>query len=578
MYKRQAADIDKINDLINKEIESIVKKGISTQELTRAIKKAQMKFYSLLEDTSNQAYEIGKTYLATRDPNFVFNYLNESEKKLAKEITTTLAEYFRPTIAHKGYILPLPKSEFEEWEKAQNESDLLDKKILEARIRTTPVEQSRYAKKLVAKEPGAFAFPKPQTATLKNGVKLFYHDSKVAPKIDLVVELKARGYYDDQELPGLYNFVMRMLTEGTTKHPGNSFAQELESRGMALSAYPGGISMNMLSSDLQQGLELLLEVLTQAAFDEKAVEKVRAQLLADINNYWDDPSYIAGQLLKENIYTGHPYSKNILGTAQSIKKITAADLKNFYKKYISPDGAKIAIVGDFGSCNIPSVVENVLGTWKGQTIEPIAFPQLKVCERKEVNYPINRDQVTLCFASLSIDRKNPDYDKLLIFDQILGGGALGSMSSKLFQLREATGLFYTINGSLISAANEQPGMVLIKTIVSLDRLAEAEKVISQTLQTVTDSITPEEFEEAKNAIINANVYNFESNASVASAFLFLDKYGFAPTFFDTRAQSLANITLEDVKATAKRILRPEQLLRLRVGRVNKNEEAVCERN
>jgi len=566
---KSVADIDKINEVIQSQIEDLIKNGIPATELTRAIKKAQMKFYNLLEDASNQAYEIGKYYLATRDANYIFNYLNESEKKLAKEIKHTLAQHFRPTITHKGYILPLPQSEHEEWGKVQNASDALDKEILQARIRNTSVEPSVYAKKLVAKQPGAFAFPKPQTALLPNGIKVLYHETNITPKIDLVLEFKARGYYDDEEKQGLYNFMTRMLTDGTAKYPGNKFAQELESRGMSLSAFPGGISMTMLSADFQLGLELLMQVLTQATFDKNSVEKVRAQILADINNFWDEPGYISGQLLREELYGGHPYSKNNLGKAETIKKITVDDLKGLYKKFISPDGAKFAIVGDFGTCDIKSVLDKTIGTWKGSLVEAMQFPQLRACERREVNYPINRDQVTLCFAGLSIDRKNSEYDKLLVFDQILGGGALGSMSSKLFQLREATGLFYTINGSLVSSANEQPGMVLIKTIVSLDRLAEAEKVISQTLETVTDSITPEEFEEAKNAIINANVYNFESNSSIASAFLFLDKYGFAPNYFDNRAQSLAHITINDVKQAVKKVLQPSQLLKLRVGRVEK---------
>ena len=51
-------------------------------------------------------------------------------------------------------------------------------------------------------------------------------------------------------------------------------------------------------------------------------------------------------------------------------------------------------------------------------------------------------------------RKDPDYDALALFDQILEGN---SMNSRLFALREQTGLFYTISGSLVINAKEQPG-------------------------------------------------------------------------------------------------------------------------
>ncbi len=99
-----------------------------------------------------------------------------------------------------------------------------------------------------------------------------------------------------------------------------------------------------------------------------------------------------------------------------------------------------------------------------------------------MDFYINRDQVILRFAGHSIDRKHPDYDKLLLFDQIFGGGVLGSMHSRLFKLREQSGLFYTIGGSLIAGADEQPGMILVQTIVSLDRLSEAEKEKRNTIK------------------------------------------------------------------------------------------------
>ena len=66
----------------------------------------------------------------------------------------------------------------------------------------------------------------------------------------------------------------------------------------------------------------------------------------------------------------------------------------------------------------------------------------------------NRDQGCLTFVCPSIARLDKDYDKLLLFDHILSG-----LNSRLFRLREQTGVFYTIHGSLMAKADEQPGNV-----------------------------------------------------------------------------------------------------------------------
>ena len=191
---------------------------------------------------------------------------------------------------------------------------------------------------------------------------------------------------------------------------------------------------------------------------------------------------------------------------------------------------------------------------------------IKPCEKV---HAINRDQAVLCFAGLSVDRKNPDFDKLLLFDQIFGGGALGSLHSKLFQLREQSGLFYTISGSLVSGANEQPGMVIVKTIVSLDRLGEAEKAIKGVIEKAVNEISDAEFLEAKHAIINSIVNNFASNQAMAQIFLSLDRYSFSPDYYDTRAEKISAITLDEMKEAVKKVLRNESMYTLKVGRIEK---------
>src|SRR5690606_34242603 len=114
---------------------------------------------------------------------------------------------------------------------------------------------------------------------------------------------------------------------------------------------------------------------------------------------------------------GHPYSKQVIGTKESIQSITRQDLINFYKKHISPSGARMAIVGDIRDYKLKELLETKLQQWKARLVEETIFPQLSPCAPQEINYPINRDQVALCLAQLSIDRKDPDYDKYLLFDQ-----------------------------------------------------------------------------------------------------------------------------------------------------------------
>ncbi len=560
-------DVAQIESIIQQEIENIINNGLDQAELQTALKKSKMKFFAKLENSQDQAYSIGSKFLATGDENYIFNYLNVSLDVLERDILSVLKNHFRSSVMHSGIVLPLIESEKEKWNELQKESDLLDNKILSQRQRTTEIETPSYAKTITVKEPVEFVFPKYKEFVSSNGIKVLYAENDNTPKATILLSLKARSYYDSTEKPGLYNFMMCMLDEGTINYTAEQFTDELESRGMVLQVVPGAISLNLLAKDLPKGLELLQEMLTNPIFDEKQIEKVRKQILVEIKNFWDSQKSIAGHLVSETVYKNHPYSKNILGTKASIESITKKDLQQCFKTFVSPDKAKLAIVGDIKQFDVQRVLEESFSDWQGEKIADINFPSLQSVKNDCINYFINRDQVLLCFVGLSVDRKHQDYDKLLLFDQLFGGGALGSMSSRLFQLREQSGLFYSIGGSLTARANEQPGLAIVQTLVSLDRLSEAEKVIKKTIDETVDTVSKQELVQAKRAILNSLMNNFESNSKIATSFLFLDKYKLPMNYFDKRAQDLKTITVEQVQKAVRKVLSTDKMVTIKVGRV-----------
>lgn len=558
-----------IEAIVIEQLEDLAKNGVQEDELERGYKKTQMAFYSLFEGLEEQAYAIGQTYLATGDENYIFTALNQPMQAFKQQVDDIVTTYLRPSIMHKGYVLPLPESEKKQWALLQQQSDAEDTEILTVRSRSTAVEGPSYSNTITLKQPVQFEFPKAQECVLGNGLKLFYYNSDQTPKINIVLEFKARPYWDPENKEGLYAFVTDMMTEGTKNYTSQELADAIESRGMSVDVYPGGISLKMLHDDFEYGLDILKEILLNATFPEDEIEKVRDQILSDIKQYWDEPRSFVSQVVRNEIYKGHPYSKQTMGTQKSIKSISRQDLIDFYKKYISPSGARIAVVGDIRDYKLKELLEKKLQDWKANLVEDLQFSALEPTKVHEINYPINRDQVVLCLAQLSIDRKHPDFDKYLLFDQIFGGGVLGSMSSRLFDLREQTGLFYTIRGSLIAGADEQPGMFQVRTIVSLDRLAEAEDAIKKTINEVVDTLQEEELAEAKRAVVSTLVDNFASNSSMASSYLFLDRFGFPSDYFDNRAAQIEQVTLDDMKAAIKNMLNSENLLTVRVGRVEK---------
>ncbi|OGB97168.1 hypothetical protein A3F06_02145 [candidate division TM6 bacterium RIFCSPHIGHO2_12_FULL_36_22] len=564
---KNAEDIPKIFGVIQDEIARLIEKGISDEELGRAIKKSESTYLSSMESNQKVAYALGRMFVATGDENYVFNYVEKNPARIRQEVESMLKQYFNPIILNTGIILPIENEQRDKWEELQRVSDELDTKILSGKIRQTPVEPQKMAYSIQPKPPKHFEYPIYQEFTLDNGLEVLMYNNPNIPKIEMFLEMKTKHHYDPENRQGLGNFVSEMLVQGTKKHSAEQLAYEIESRGMTIGTSPGYVTMSLLSEDFSRALDILAELLTESVFDEKSIIQVRDRITADINNYWDSPSQFIGLLINKEIYKKHPYQKNILGTLDTIKTFDRAMLLDYYQKTITPSQARLVIVGDLSNVDVQKQVEQYLGKWQGPQITELAYNKLSNIGKQEINYSINRDQVVLAFAGLSVSRLHPDFDKLLLFEQIFSGGVLGSMSSRLFALREQTGLFYTITGSLIARADKQPGISYIKTIVSLDRLAEAEKVIAETINKAPLYIENEEFEQARNALANSLVDNFATSRQIAQAFLFLKQYNLPKNYFDYRAEQLMAIEADEVREAAIKVLNTNQMVKVRVGRV-----------
>ncbi len=558
----------KIKKIIFDEFAKLATEGPTEEELAWALKRSKTEFLQFFEYNRKMAHTIAQLYMQTGDPQFIYKYLEYPAEKIKEEIKEFCRDYCIPSLMHMGEIMPLQEADAQAWSTLQTLSDQEDSRILNGRVRTLPVEPAQYAKTIKAETPQSFSFAKAECAHLSNGLKVLISNSSYVPKIDLVLTFKAcSAVYDPENKQGLYEYMTRMMLEGTKNYKGTTLAQEMEKMGINYALHPGSLTLSVLSEDFEKGLEFLKELLMNVTFADDALSKVHHTMVQDLKSYWDEPTEFVTQLIIEKMYKGHPYSKCKYGTFESLEKITRKDLVDFYKSVIVPKGAKLAVVGDVSGYDVVATLEKYLSSWRGDCDITLSYPSLEKQEASIVTYPINRDQVVLAFVKPSINRLDPDFDALLLFEQAFSGGDSSSMNSKLFALRERSGLFYGIGGTFFALSDEQPGLFVVKTMVSLDRLKEAETEIKKLLEMVADSLTEAELEDAKKLIINNRVKNFESNARIATTFLFLERFGFPANYFDTRVATLEKITLNDVKKAVKKILKVDELVTFKVGRV-----------
>jgi len=564
---KNEADIDKIVEHIQTEIDDIAQQGPTFKEVERAQRFAQIEYQQTLEDTEKQAYAIGKSFVAIKDPLYPFSYGDVSSEELVKDIQDLAKNHCSSVVRNQGQVLPIPQADLPRLNKLQELSDQEDAKILGAKQREGLVEDGLYVHTVELQKKKIVKHGQPETQQIDNGLELLWYQNDTVDIVEIQLDFKANHFYDPENLQGIGFLTTKMLLEGTLNYPGQLFSDEIESYGILFSISPGSISTTCLPEDTEKALSFLSEILTNASFEEAAFEKVKSLISIQIKKYWDNASAFSVQLARDVVYKNHSHQKMILGSQESLEAITLQDCIDYYKNMMSPVGARLAVVGNIKNQDIPKLVSKTIGLWQGQAVRDLSHPSLEPVESKELLSYLNRDQVVLVFAGASVERAHDDFDKILLFDQILTGGSLRSMSSRLFQLREQSGLFYTIGGSLLYSAGHQPGMILIKTIVSNDRVDEAQAAIIKEIDYAIDTLSEEELQEAKNALINSFDSLYESNDQKASTFLFLKKYNLPFDYFEKRVETLQKITVDQVQVAVKKILSSEKLVKVKVGRV-----------
>ena len=567
-HPKHEKDIDHITQIIQEEIDAIAQHGITPIEEQRASKQAYAAYVDAMEETDRVAYLLGKYHTALKDAGYMYEYAKHHEN-IGKEVQELFKNYCRASVRHEGRVVSMQEQDKPFYKELQQRSDKEDERILQGKVRSSEVEEGLHVHTISVDEPTHFEFSKPEVSHLSNGLKVITCDKPHSlEKIEVVLECKTKSWYDPNGKEGLGVMLSSLLSEGTKKYPGHAFMEALESYGMSISIMPGSVYLTMLSDDAAKGFEFLQQVLMEASFDMQAFAKVHQKLLQKLKKFWDTPNSFVTQLARQNVYENHPYAKNALGTQQTLESITYEEVLHWYKTAWSPQEALIAIVGNFKGQPIFDMVQQALGNWQGGHIQDLLYPELYHGRGfKEVLYPMNRDQVVLGFANLSIPRLHEDYDNLLLFDEIFASSTLHSMSSKLFELREATGLFYTISGSLVYDSGKQPGMSYIKTIVSNDRLQEAEKAIAHTIDTALYSVTDDEFIQAKHALMNSLPSHFSTYQKAAETFLFLERYDLPFNYFDNRLKVLKTIEKETMNSVVSKYMDSNNFIRIKIGRV-----------
>ena len=158
-----------------------------------------------------------------------------------------------------------------------------------------------------------------------------------------------------------------MMGKGTKYRNAQELAQTLDGVGASIGSSSAGQAYSINGSCLKKHAKLLFSILgeqlTVPTFDNGEIEKLREQYLASVASERGSSMQTAQAMARKVIYgMDSPVAQR--QSEESIKSVTRDDIQAAFKKYIIPNNAAIAVVGDVTVDEVKKLLKEHLGGWK----------------------------------------------------------------------------------------------------------------------------------------------------------------------------------------------------------------------
>ena len=404
---------------------------------------------------------------------------------------------------------------------------------------------------------------------LSNGVVVFVVEDHELPLVSLSLTVRTGSYLDPPDKIGLASLTgSQMRAGGTTSMSAADFDEEAAflaaQIGSSIGSTSGGANMNCLTKDLDTCLDMFFDMIRNPAFDENRLALAKSQSIQGMERRNDATGSIEGREFAR-LMRGDAHFTTRPRTRGTVEAITRDDLVAFHRRYYHPDSFTFAASGDVQTEAILADLKRRLAEW-GDGAEPVPAvptpdftprPGLYLVDKPDVN------QGRVAIGHLGITRDDPDRYKVLVMNDILGGG--GFSARLLTRIRSDEGLAYSASSSF-GVGVYYEGVFRAGFQSRSETVARATAIVLEEIERIRTA--PVEEEELRNSIayfVETFSRSFSSAASTAGLFASDEYTGRDPAYLAAYRDNIASVTAEDVLDIAQRYLDPDALVILVVG-------------
>ena len=401
---------------------------------------------------------------------------------------------------------------------------------------------------------------------LDNGMHVILHQDHSAPVVVTSVMYHVGSKDENPNKTGFAHFFEHLLFEGTknikrgewfkivSSNGGVNNANTSEDRTYYYEVFP--------SNSLELGLWMESERLQHPVINQIGVDTQKGVIKEEKKSRTDNQPYGAViDVVKENMYTNHPYRWPIIGSMEHLESAELEDFQVFNNKFYVPNNAVLVVAGDFDAKITKEWIQKYFGfIKKGADIHRPIIKEDPITETIKANYQDPNIQIPMIVVSYRVPSMKDREARVLDFiSSYLSDGKSSKLYRKIVDTSKKALQIGAFNYS-----QEDYGMYIIYGLPMGEFTAEdlLHEIDEEIVKIQTDLISEKDFQKLQNQFENQYVNN---NSSVEGVAQNLAKYYMLYSdinLINTEIDMYHSITREEIRAVAKKYLNPNQRLLL----------------
>ncbi len=409
-------------------------------------------------------------------------------------------------------------------------------------------------------EPEYFPIKEVKSETLGGGIPFHYVNTGDQELLRLEIIFQSGKWYE--QLNGQSFLTGKLLGEGTKSYSSNEISKFFERNGAFYEYSPGldFINFNIfcLNKNLNNILPLIAEIISVPSFPEKELATIKNLQIQNLRVNLEKTNFLAARIFREKLFgADHPYGRQT--EIRDIENLTRDDITNYFQNFVL-NNFEVIVSGKINDKEL-----HLLRDFFGR------FTQNLVTVKKSTHFIQHQDKVyepkekslqtSFKIGKLTLKKSDPDYAKLLIFNEVLGG----YFGSRLMQkIREEKGYTYGIHSSIISLV--QNTFFQISSDIVKEHKEDALNCIYEEIEGMIKTPVPEaELRTVINYFKGSFLSSINTPYALADKFKSIYFHGLDYNYYRQLFESFDEMTPEILHAFIKKNISIDDFMEVRIG-------------